>query len=65
MLKYADLREDKQFFMDHPGAVPITTAQVRNAIDFLSLSFLSVVGEVGVPDSEILIWPLIICFHFG
>ncbi|KAL5189506.1 Rac-like GTP-binding protein RAC1 [Glycine soja] len=22
-----DLREDKQFFMDHPGAVPITTAQ--------------------------------------
>lgn len=23
-----DLREDKQFFADHPGAVPITTAQV-------------------------------------
>ncbi|KAJ0077675.1 hypothetical protein Patl1_36029 [Pistacia atlantica] len=23
-----DLREDKQFFLDHPGAVPITTAQV-------------------------------------
>ncbi|MFQ6660899.1 hypothetical protein Gotur_029248 [Gossypium turneri] len=23
-----DLREDKQFFIDHPGAVPITTAQV-------------------------------------
>ncbi|THG10784.1 hypothetical protein TEA_010692 [Camellia sinensis var. sinensis] len=23
----ADLREDKQFFVDHPGAVPITTAQ--------------------------------------
>ncbi|CAI0557516.1 unnamed protein product [Linum tenue] len=23
----ADLREDKQFLMDHPGAVPITTAQ--------------------------------------
>jgi len=23
-----DLRDDKQFFMDHPGAVPITTAQV-------------------------------------
>ncbi|RAL52573.1 hypothetical protein DM860_017267 [Cuscuta australis] len=22
-----DLREDKQFFVDHPGAVPITTAQ--------------------------------------
>ncbi|MBA0771727.1 hypothetical protein Gotri_007208, partial [Gossypium trilobum] len=22
-----DLREDKQFFIDHPGAVPITTAQ--------------------------------------
>ncbi|MBA0562218.1 hypothetical protein Golob_007281 [Gossypium lobatum] len=25
---YVDLREDKQFFIDHPGAVPITTAQV-------------------------------------
>jgi Ras-related C3 botulinum toxin substrate 1 len=23
----ADLRDDKQFFVDHPGAVPITTAQ--------------------------------------
>ena len=23
-----DLRDDKQFFIDHPGAVPITTAQV-------------------------------------
>ena len=23
-----DLRDDKQFFSDHPGAVPITTAQV-------------------------------------
>jgi len=23
-----DLRDDKQFFVDHPGAVPITTAQV-------------------------------------
>ncbi|EPS58180.1 hypothetical protein M569_16636 [Genlisea aurea] len=25
--KLADLREDKQFFMDHPGAVPISTGQ--------------------------------------
>jgi Ras-related C3 botulinum toxin substrate 1 len=24
-----DLRDDKQFFVDHPGAVPITTAQVQ------------------------------------
>ncbi|CAI0435606.1 unnamed protein product [Linum tenue] len=24
-----DLRDDKQFFNDHPGAVPITTAQVK------------------------------------
>jgi hypothetical protein len=24
-----DLRDDKQFFVDHPGAVPISTAQVR------------------------------------
>ena len=26
---FADLRDDKQFFIDHPGAVPITTAQVE------------------------------------
>lgn len=26
---FTDLREDKQFFIDHPGAVPITTAQVK------------------------------------
>ncbi|MBA0734481.1 hypothetical protein Gogos_018386, partial [Gossypium gossypioides] len=26
-----DLRDDKQFFVDHPGAVPITTAQVLSA----------------------------------
>jgi len=25
----ADLRDDKQFFIDHPGAVPITTNQVH------------------------------------
>lgn len=25
----ADLRDDKQFFIDHPGASPISTAQVR------------------------------------
>lgn len=25
-----DLRDDKQFFIDHPGAVPITTAQVSS-----------------------------------
>ena len=25
----SDLRDDKQFFIDHPGAVPITTAQVK------------------------------------
>ncbi|KAL9682561.1 hypothetical protein QQ045_014362 [Rhodiola kirilowii] len=24
---FSDLRDDKQFFVDHPGAVPITTAQ--------------------------------------
>lgn len=24
-----DLRDDKQFFIDHPGSVPITTAQVN------------------------------------
>jgi hypothetical protein len=25
-----DLRDDEQFFIDHPGAAPITTAQVTN-----------------------------------
>lgn len=25
----SDLRDDKQFFVDHPGAVPITQAQVK------------------------------------
>lgn len=29
---YADLRDDKQFFIDHPGAVPITAAQVKIAM---------------------------------
>lgn len=28
ILVFADLRDDNQFFIDHPGAVPITTAQV-------------------------------------
>ncbi|KAJ4885133.1 hypothetical protein Rs2_35226 [Raphanus sativus] len=35
----ADLRDDKQFFIDHPGAVPITTAQgeeLRKLIDVTS-----------------------------
>ncbi|KAH0923208.1 hypothetical protein HID58_023226 [Brassica napus] len=32
-----DLRDDKQFFVDHPGAVPITTAQVY--ITILSIWF--------------------------
>ncbi|KAL0763449.1 hypothetical protein Bca101_079600 [Brassica carinata] len=27
----ADLRDDKQFFIDHPGAVPITTHQVLSS----------------------------------
>ncbi|RVX16470.1 Rac-like GTP-binding protein 7 [Vitis vinifera] len=27
MLIELDLREDKQFFIDHPGAVPISAAQ--------------------------------------
>ena len=30
----ADLRDDKQFFIDHPGAMPITTAQVRYPVIF-------------------------------
>lgn len=27
----ADLREDEQYFLDHPGATPITTAQVSQS----------------------------------
>ncbi|KAM1196665.1 hypothetical protein ACFX2I_008372 [Malus domestica] len=30
-----DLRDDKQFFIDHPGAVPITTAQREEALDHI------------------------------
>lgn len=33
----SDLRDDKQFFIDHPGAVPITTLQV--SIDMNDLLF--------------------------
>lgn len=29
VITYADLRDDEQFFMDHAGAVPISTAQVK------------------------------------
>lgn len=41
----SDLRDDKQFFVDHPGAVPITAAQVKTSSEFKSvdqqkLSFL-------------------------
>lgn len=27
-LQHADLREDKHYSADHPGMVPVTTAQV-------------------------------------
>lgn len=29
-----DLRDDKQFFVDHPGSVPITAAQVKIPPEF-------------------------------
>lgn len=32
----SDLRDNKQFFVDHPGAVPITAAQVKTAFEFNS-----------------------------
>lgn len=32
MLIELDLREDKQFFIDHPGAVPISAAQVKHDV---------------------------------
>jgi len=28
MILRTDLREDKHYLLDHPGAVPVTTAQV-------------------------------------
>lgn len=31
---FTDLRDDKQFFAEHPGAVPISTAQVPFLILF-------------------------------
>lgn len=34
-----DLREDKQFFVEHPGAVPITTAQVSFMLPLLVKPF--------------------------
>jgi len=33
-----DLRDDKQFFSDHPGAAPITTSQVRHEVHLLYFS---------------------------
>ena len=32
VVSFSDLRDDKQFFVDHPGAVPISTVQVNNLI---------------------------------
>jgi len=37
-----DLRDDKQFFIDHPGAVPITTAQVKLLTDCVFSLILSI-----------------------
>ena len=34
----SDLRDDKQFFVDHPGAVPITQAQVSE-LSFFFIDF--------------------------
>jgi len=37
-----DLRDDKQFCQDHPGAVPITAAQVNT--DYGALEFCLVIS---------------------
>ncbi|KAK4757189.1 hypothetical protein SAY87_007316 [Trapa incisa] len=42
-----DLRDDKQFFLDHPGAVPITTAQVRCSLPQFFLDTLKSVLFLG------------------
>lgn len=41
----SDLRDDKDFFADHPGAVPITAVQVR--IDFELFPFF--LGFISFP----------------
>lgn len=33
-----DLRDDQQFFIDHPGAVPISTVQVKFSFKWFSIS---------------------------
>ncbi|KAH0852588.1 hypothetical protein HID58_093887, partial [Brassica napus] len=54
-----DLRDDKQFFVDHPGAVPITTAQgeeLKNLIEapaYIECSSKSQENVKGVFDAAI------------
>lgn len=36
-LMMSDLREDKQYLSDHPGATPITTSQVSPVMGRLEL----------------------------
>lgn len=40
-LGFADLRDDKQFFIDHPGAVPITTNQVLDSCNMVYMVVIS------------------------
>lgn len=47
-LYFLDLRDDKQFFVDHPGAVPITTAQVKSPLKSLISFFLLCVIDSGM-----------------
>lgn len=47
ILLSVDLRDDEQFFMDHPSAVPITTAQVYDTPPHVQYSSsLDLVGTV-------------------
>lgn len=41
-----DLREDKQFFAEHPGVVPITTAQVSFMLPLLVKPFFLALTEL-------------------
>lgn len=43
IVSFVDLRDDKQFFADHPGAVPITMAQVDPIAHFLFPCYLCMV----------------------
>lgn len=47
-----DLRDDKQFFIDHPGAVPITTAQVYCPLPYKELFCVSYFNVISAYENN-------------